>query len=66
MAHIPCTCKNIGEQSSCDKPVKCYLRLMLEENDEADFQPCGECDQPDACEDFGCAIRAGVRGSMLW
>ena len=36
------------------------------EQDDELFWPCDECDLPDACEDFGCAIRAGVRGSMLW
>jgi protein gp37 len=30
-------------------------------DDEIDFQPCDNCDLPDACEDFGCAIKNGVR-----
>jgi hypothetical protein len=30
-------------------------------NDEDDWQPCDHCDLPDACEDFGCAIKSGVR-----
>lgn len=25
------------------------------------FQPCDECDLPDACADFGCAIKAGLK-----
>lgn len=29
--------------------------------DEGDFFFCDNCDLPDACEDFGCAIRQGVR-----
>jgi hypothetical protein len=28
---------------------------------ENDFEPCSGCDMPDACEDFGCAIKSGVR-----
>jgi len=28
--------------------------------DENDFQCCADCDLPDACEDFGCAIKNGV------
>ncbi len=29
--------------------------------DEFYFDPCGDCDLPDACEDFGCAIKQGLR-----
>lgn len=32
-----------------------------EHDDENDFQPCANCDLPDACDDFGCAIESGVR-----
>lgn len=32
-----------------------------EEQDNDDFQPCGKCDLPDACADFGCALKNGVR-----
>lgn len=32
-----------------------------EENDKDDWQPCDNCDLPDACADFGCAIKSGVR-----
>jgi len=28
---------------------------------EGDFQHCDECDRPDACNDFGCASKAGLR-----
>lgn len=31
------------------------------ENDETEFNHCEHCDLPDACEDFGCAIKSGVR-----
>jgi len=26
-------------------------------DDDDDFQSCGDCDLPDACRDFGCAIK---------
>lgn len=30
-------------------------------DEEDDFQSCGDdCDQPDACSDFGCAIKSGL------
>lgn len=28
---------------------------------EEEFDCCGECDLPDACSDFGCAIENGLR-----
>jgi hypothetical protein len=33
----------------------------LYDDDEDDFEPCSNCDLPDACADFGCAIKNGVR-----
>lgn len=30
-------------------------------NDENDFQYCADCDLPDACADFGCAIKLEVK-----
>lgn len=30
-------------------------------DDDDSFQPCDDCDLPDACADFGCAIKNGVR-----
>jgi hypothetical protein len=44
---------------NCDSP-------MLDEPDDyyddADsWSPCDDCDLPDACNDFGCAIKAGLR-----
>ncbi len=29
--------------------------------EEIDFYPCDNCDLPDACEDFGCAIKSGIK-----
>ena len=45
--------------------IPCYNMMMADpEDDEDDFQRCGSCDGHDACEDFGCAIKAGL-GHML-
>lgn len=33
-------------------------------NDEEEFIPCSGCDGHPACEDFGCAIEAGL-GKMV-
>lgn len=29
--------------------------------DDIDFTPCDNCDLPDACSDFGCAIKQGLK-----
>lgn len=31
------------------------------EDDDNEFQCCDNCDLPDACCDFGCAIKAGIK-----
>ena len=31
------------------------------DDSEDDFEPCANCDLPDACADFGCAIKQGIR-----
>ncbi len=36
-------------------------REMEESEQEDNWRPCDNCDLPDACEDFGCAIENGVR-----
>lgn len=33
---------------------------------EIEFYPCDKCDLPDACEDFGCAIKNGVKKSSRY
>jgi len=30
------------------------------------FEPCSNCDLPDACADFGCAIKSGIRKVQEW
>lgn len=38
-----------------------YKTLNDLDDDEDDFEPCANCDLPDACADFGCAIKNGIR-----
>jgi hypothetical protein len=35
-------------------------------DDEDDFQECDDCDGHDACQDFGCAIKAGIINGKEW
>lgn len=45
--------------------VSCYNMLMAGPDDyEDEFERCSACDGHDACEDFGCAIKAGL-GHLL-
>lgn len=44
--------------------IPCYHLMMADPEDEDDFKRCDECDGHDACEDFGCAIKAGL-GHLL-
>lgn len=30
-------------------------------DEEDEFEPCDNCDLPDACADFGCAIKNGIK-----
>ena len=34
-------------------------------DDEDGFQCCDNCDLPDACADFGCAIKQGIKKLIL-
>jgi hypothetical protein len=34
--------------------------------DEIEFNPCDDCDNHDACDDFGCAIKQGLREPNNW
>lgn len=34
--------------------------------DEDDFEACSICDLPDACADFGCAVKAGLHKPNDW
>jgi hypothetical protein len=37
----------------------------FEETEESDYQCCDHCDLPDACADFGCAIKNGIKRKPL-
>jgi hypothetical protein len=34
---------------------------QFDDLDDDSFEPCSNCDLPDACADFGCAIKSGIR-----
>jgi hypothetical protein len=61
-------CKRCGENKTTsqrsdyceDCTNEIYDNDSDEDFDEDDFQPCGDCDLPDACADFGCAIKQGI------
>ena len=47
--------------------------FMIDDNDDnetsyhdGEFQPCDNCDLPDACADWGCAIKQGIRKTVEW
>lgn len=52
----------IINRSNKDKTL-CYMCDINydSDDDEDDFQCCADCDLPDACSDFGCAIKSGLR-----
>jgi len=35
-------------------------KISEDSDEENEFDPCNECDLPDACADYGCAIKTGV------
>lgn len=49
------------QRERMDKEQKRDEREQDFDGEENNFNPCDNCDQPDACEDFGCAIKTGVR-----
>jgi len=44
---------------------ECACNASDEEIEFDDFDHCSHCDQPDACSDFGCAIKNGVRKDVF-
>ena len=59
---LPCKRCGIVKQDSYDLCDDCQDLFWKNKSngDDADFEPCDECDLPDACADFGCAIKSGV------
>lgn len=41
------------------------IQQQEDESDEENFECCLNCIQPDACEDFGCAIKQGLQNDDL-
>lgn len=54
-----CGCSTIGDNFICED-----CRENRNSYDEPEFNRCDKCDGHDACEDFGCAIEAGL-GRMV-
>lgn len=63
-------CKNCGDKAEF-KPQgnsywfcsdACYDAFI--DGEEDNFQCCDNCDLPDACSDFGCAIKAGIKKNI--
>lgn len=49
-----------------DLPDDDFLEDEYDGDDVTTFWPCDNCDLPDACEDFGCAIKKGLREDPSW
>lgn len=75
-AKLPVVCSTCGD--ICDKngfspqgteawfcSQEC-CEEYFNELEEDSFQCCADCDLPDACSDFGCAIKAGIVKRRYW
>lgn len=40
--------------------------FYFDDDECPDFQTCDNCDLPDACHDFGCAVKAGLHKPQDW
>jgi hypothetical protein len=72
---IHCTCvwneiQTCRHKHTCDRNVKAVIThnvqpaervTIIEVEDDEDFDTCSDCDLPDACADFGCAVEKGLR-----
>lgn len=45
--------------------TKKSINNSTDDEQEITFEQCDECDQPDACEDFGCAIKQGLKQNTI-
>lgn len=64
-------CAGISRFDFSDMPGYCsYCRDEIkgefDDDDYDSWQPCDDCDLPDACQDFGCAINSGIRQPKDW
>lgn len=48
-------------KEQCNRCGEVFYNLPEESDEDFDFQPCDGCDLPDACECFGCAVKAGLK-----
>lgn len=57
-----CYCMEMGDHLTTNGTPTCCsgCGCQLDDIDEDDFIPCSRCDGHPACEDFGCAIEAGL------
>ena len=49
------------EISALKEKISEFEYMTLDDEDENTFVACDECDLPDACADFGCAIKSGIK-----
>ncbi len=61
VGQILCNTWEVVEENYFPEPTE----PDFEDTEEPDFQCCDNCDLPDACADFGCAIKTGVRKPSL-
>jgi hypothetical protein len=63
-------CDNCGQQIKDDKKGSYCSKECFESDTEHleddGFECCSDCDLPDACADFGCAIEKGIRIPSLF
>jgi len=53
-------------ETEIDRQMEIDYEESLMWEDEDDFQCCDNCDLPDACADFGCAIKQWLRKGEEW
>lgn len=62
---LGCRCPE-HEKESADENPNSWDKSDDDDTDDDNWQPCNECDLPDACEDFGCAIKQGIKAPPEW
>ena len=55
-----------GEGWKGGNPDHKFYELYFDEEEINDFEPCEDCDLPDACADFECEIKAGIKEPSNW
>lgn len=57
---------NIIDGHVCEVEITAEDDFYFDEDGDPEFQECDNCDLPDACCDFGCAIKSGIRKPVEW